>query len=224
MKLNEIFDTKDKSRSTPDLSQHDRPFYSTKQNQLGYGKYSYVTQKKADPHLVTKVQNKAASNLANDGYFSYIKYIVDNKIAQRNPYAPRVYKINKFKDTAGNEKYTIDMEKLVDIEDISGEELAVVYKMITGLESNADDVNALRNKMTFFLGKHLSGDTNNPNLDEVLKIIDYLLRENDDFILDIHDGNIMFRRTPHGVQLVITDPLSQRTRDPLLKKSDWEGA
>src|SRR6478736_4982572 len=133
MKLNEIFDTKTRERKVS-------PKYDIRanipHNKLGTGAYGYAVPSKSDPHMVKKL----ARNYCVRGYYSYqiyIKAIVDEKIAQHNPFAPRVFKFDLLKiddpDLEYKEKYNIDMERLVDMREANVEQL---HAMLASISEN----------------------------------------------------------------------------------------
>ena len=204
MKLNELFDTVERERPTKGIqryTQTDRP-------DDNYGYYSMVRPDKTDPHMVRKTPFRPFKGQTNDAYFTYIKYIVDNKIAQENPYAPRVYKIDKFTDPEnGAMKFNIKMEQLVKLSKLEPEQLVTIYEKITGREVQEDYVNSyvIADFVDGILtGHHLSTDE---QLNDLMKTI-WKIKKQYRFSNDLHHGNMMARITPYGPQLVITDPLS----------------
>ena len=43
---------------------------------------------------------------------------------------------------------------------------------------------------------------------EALSYLKQFMKSADNVMYDIHKGNIMYRRTPHGLQLVLNDPVA----------------
>ena len=211
MKLLEIFDTDTKERTTKDLGKYDKSYYRDYERQnpteIGHGKFSYVKDKKSDPHFVQKVMKKASDDLSGDAYYVYIKTIVDQKIAQHNPFAPRVYKINQFKGTDGKQKYSIDMEKLIPLDDISQPELQEYARRLFDID---DEVNMY--DFSSFVEDAMHGriELKDKNLLKLFNLINSI-KEKYGFYDDLHAANMMFRRGPYGIQLVITDPLAHMT-------------
>lgn len=185
--------------------------------ELGMGGYASVKPHPTDDFLVKK-HHTGPDAAADDGYNAYIKYVIDNDLMD-NPHFPRVYNITKIKDKAGKFIYTYDVEKLNDLNSMTREDYEAIIN--THFNSNAmhfadfdsDSVweNAMR--MAKVVRSGIQSDT--PSYftgsfrDAVKKIIAdryNIRRENGSAVgLDVHAGNIMFRRTPHGPQLVLTD-------------------
>lgn len=208
MKLNEIFDTKTRERETPNIGRYN----GSDAEQSSGGAYGYVVPDKHDSHMVRKRPHGSTNN--NDAYYNYIKYIVDNKIAQHNPYAPRVYKINKFKSSDGRIRYDIQMEKLIDFKKIDKEELITFIKDFVPSDKIPNDLEEYDSYSTAivlagYIEKMYRNNTPiDENMAEIFSIITKLRRELS-AALDLYNtGNTLFRRTPTGLQLVITDPLS----------------
>lgn len=211
MKINEIFDTTNKERTVNDITNYDRDYWSNRQGEIDRGKFSSVLPKKSDPHMVRKIPNKAESELENDAYYVYMNTIVEQKIAQSNPFAPRVYRINRLKSATGK-KYTIEMERLIPIDDIDADELREYGERLFGTPEEDYDY-----AETWYFADKISEiqkygrKSNDENLNSLMDIISNIMKVHLQFLEDIHDGNIMFRRGKTGIQLVITDPLAQQT-------------
>lgn len=226
MKLNEIFDIKITDRKLSKDIDYDK-LYDEQNKKLvdaslggnfkGVGLFGYV-KKGGDPFLINK-KSHMFTNLENDGYFTYIKYIVDNKLSEKNPYFPRVYEIKTFTDNNQNKRYSIKLETLIDLNDLDEDEL---YNLINNLFKDADAhiaemksaTNVKQQKtILFFVLEDLikSSDLNLYSKDELLydaiKII-RTIKASSGFEWDLHAGNMMARRGKTGLQLVITDPLS----------------
>lgn len=173
-----------------------------------------------DPHLIMKKPHDPATK-QHDGYYNYIKYVVDNKIAESNPFAPRVYDVKTVTDIAGKFKYSIKMERLAPIDSFDNE---VVYQIGKRLYGEYFYSYVRKNKVR-------DEGIPVPELTHTLKALSYLIRDNcygkissknkklnqlcntiqglakdTGAILDIHSGNLMIRMSPHP-QLVIVDPL-----------------
>lgn len=220
MKLNEIFDTETRERQVDDLRASDKPYgYSSgKRGELGSGKFSRVKDKKSDPFMVQKIPNKAEDALSNDAYYCYIAVIVKRKIAQENPFAPRVYKINHFLGNDGSKKYTIDMEKLISAKDIGKDDIKAYASTLFADSDGANgsypigDADDLADKVNDIVHGNLStNDQLNSLIDIIKDIKSTATKHNKTFYWDLHSGNMMFRRGKNGLQLVITDPLAQST-------------
>lgn len=173
-----------------------------------------------DPHVMKK-RNFVAQRENDDGYFTYIKDVVDNKIASSNPYAPRVYKVDSIEDASGKSKYDIEIETLQKTDNVPDELISAVASRLFNQTQLDIAVNTLAGVM-----RHISGGpgpgmvlaraieltikqkivSNDSKLNRLCDRIHALMKRND-FELDVHASNIMFRlgATP---QVVIVDPLS----------------
>lgn len=190
-------------------------------NFLGRGKFSTVRNDKTDPHLVKK-SNIAPSEQDDDGdgFNIYIKYIHEQKL-QDNIHFPRVYTAKKISDKTGKYIYKYTLEKLEEWGALSAKEFEyIVENMFDGLASEGQnyDFNDFTTRVRTVkaaskiiqkacLGRDDGLEMLKPDdLYEACLTISNIA-EIYDMRPDVHPANIMFRRTPHGVQLVITDPL-----------------
>lgn len=165
----------------------------------------------ADPHLIQKA-NFRVTQEAEDGYYLYIKYVVDNDLADSNPYFPRVYSIKALKDSTDNIKYKIDLERLVATTTLDKDEIIYVFKKIFvdrlryGMLEDAEITQSS-------LESWIAASVRSP---DKFEFADDLYRQAIEIIfdqgeahgksMDIHYGNFMFRRLSSGLQLVFTDP------------------
>lgn len=174
---------------------------------LGVGAGGYATQK-ADEHEVTKHGKIISQSLDNDAYFTYINTIVNDKTMQDNPYFPKVYNIKVYNQNNKN-SYKIKMEKLININKLSNEEIKAISEKI--MPDNwiamgiGDTVNDLLRYIREFLRKKVS--TKDKEFFDAINSISKIRNDNHDFRYDFHDENIAIRRTSVGPQLVILDPL-----------------
>lgn len=195
---------------------------------LGNGMYAAAIEHENHPGEVTKVSSQI-DDLNRDGYFRYVSNIVKNDRIQSNPYFPKIYKIKIYKTEPTNTAnsayfYTMQMEKLYSVKELSEDEVEmlmdkmfhITHSYKTGQENdhtpNVRDMIATIDyaiSSGFKKVKSVNHSTNlkDPHLKQAILIIKKLVR-NSGLTNDIHGGNLMFRRTSVGVQLVITDPLS----------------
>lgn len=199
-------------------------------NVLGSGFFSRVYKDK-DPHLVTKSTKTDAYNLETyDVYWYYIRKIVESKINEHNPYFPRVYGVTSYKlksptnkIDAKSEMRNAKIEKLESLHSFNRDKELLIPILLRirnkkylmkylNTDENFSDINGL-DIMTFITG-FVRDDIALRNDDE--HIDDKLYLQAIKFIrniskkaynVDIHMDNLMIRRTPYGLQLVITDPL-----------------
>ena len=188
---------------------------------LSYGKksgYYGRVHDGNDPHTVNKVPFRPEVDGA-DGYHEYIKYIVEHKLYDHNPYVPRIYKFKTIKDGKNNIKYKIELERLTPFRDLDKEVVRSIGIKMVGEETFDDyDINWCRS-MGQKHGTHIAVskaleqiindkvETEDANLKEICSIIQTLSYEIGADV-DVHNGNIMIRMSPYP-QLVIVDPLAQ---------------
>jgi hypothetical protein len=186
---------------------------------LGTGVFGTAIEHGNSPGEVTKV-SRPIQSLKHDGYFRYLTTILRSQRLQDNPYLPKIYKIKIYKSVDGEYFYIVKMEKLHNIKNASTKELEAINDRIWNeLPDHSrkdwhEDKDALRYYVTDYLERVIS----NPNLAANIKDDDF--RQALAFVkkaqtngssnrnLDLHDGNVMLRRTSVGAQLVLTDPLS----------------
>lgn len=177
------------------------------------GVYGYVTKPSGDPHMISKRNFDPIED--EDGYYLYIKYIVDNRLYDENPYVPRIYKFRTLEDEYGNFKYDVGMERLTPLRDVDNEVILALGRQIFGQHylENVD-----QHELDRFYNSHMLANSlwhafeHNINkiIDKNLKDLVKVIREIGSFSktsMDIHSGNIMVRFSPYP-QLVIVDPLS----------------
>lgn len=196
MKLNEIYDPE----VVPVLDVGD-----DEAEIMGSGYYARVHASKRDPHMVIKTTDKDT-----DPYDSYVSELLDSEKWKSNPHFPRIYA-----QGTQNKKYV--MEKLVSWQELDRTEL-IDYFMNN---FNEDDFGSDR-EFTSHIAKSRLVDVmaiimdsdnfkeriNNETLLEAVLWVRRLAK----FLhvnFDLHKNNFMWRRGPHGIQLVITDPFSK---------------
>jgi hypothetical protein len=106
------------------------------------------------------------------------------------------------------------MERLTSLSRLSGEECDVISQKLIS-EEKWNELNEYHwdNRKLLLttivseiiaLGDIVSTDKQFREITEIIRS----LKDSNNFQFDIHDENVMIRRTSHGPQLVITDPLS----------------
>lgn len=207
MKLNEIVNTDtDRSMDYPNQETHQK---------IGNGYYANVYQHKDDPHMVTKHAVKD-----DPGYELYMQLLNQNDRMGSNPYFPRIYRTNG---------RVTDIEKLSPITSINSAELAHIISTAFGSVDN------LVNSSTKWFREKLAQVTNKADKQKLLttmlsSALDDMASEKvpvevqskelaqaiqmlqsidtDALYSDISSDNLMIRRGPNGVQLVLTDPIA----------------
>lgn len=180
---------------------------------VGAGQYSSV-KKDRDPHFVQKTSRDFFS-ARHDGYWYFIKNVIDGKLWE-NPYFPRVYQFKKFAK-GDNSHYRVKLETLVDMKELSRQELVAVVARLVG--DDPEDMGIIQpyykdsNIMDLIeeiFARVWNGNASNTmdsNLVSAMKTL-RSMNTGKGYYYDLHKGNIMFRRGPHGVHPVIIDPFS----------------
>lgn len=170
----------------------------TKMNQ---GLYGDVYHHKNKPHEVIKVGGNP-----NDSYSKYIEAV--SELSSSNPYLPRVYKHKKY----GKELYTMEIEKLMPLKDLNIKEIqSILIRLDPKYDTKRFEYQYGEDDIVRAVNRYFWNPEDSKNMDPLFKqaadIITRIEMEHRVAFRDIHKENMMARRTPHGVQLVITDPL-----------------
>ena len=176
---------------------------------LGSGAFANVFLKQADYPSAVKLARFNEECPSKDGYYNYLEAIINID----NPHLPKVMGAVLCKPRECNQYVKVELEPLVSINELELDELVHVLSTSFGMSADSLEYVTFDYLVDEIVTKFARGcrDYNDTycwsaELRDVAVIVSYLMY--DGFILDIHEGNIMFRRTPYGVQLVITDPLS----------------
>jgi len=201
---------------------------------LSAGAYASAYENKTDSSSIFKIgktSNYGYGLPTQDGYLNYINRIKNLKL----PVFPQIYSIEIFQHKADINyspvySYKINMERLYNSSDLNEKEHEFLIYRLLGRELTKEEENTLENmgtrKMWFYADilqslayngkvKQSSGVELNLKISDIhdrylqtaltaIKSVHKVKRVG----MDLHTGNIMFRRTPYGVQPVITDPLS----------------
>jgi hypothetical protein len=196
----------------------------SEKNVLGKGHYSTVSKDKTDPHMVKK-HNIRFDDEGLDTYDQFAQYIINNKLYE-NPYFPKIYQHKTIVDKNENPLHKFQIEKLEEVTNLSIEEIEHIYRIIF---KKPESQKKMADKKYKGFMKHVKKrllaqitsqmraaiEFNNPTdfkdsniVEAIRELHNFLSKECKECELDLHPGNIMARRTPYGVQLVITDPVS----------------
>lgn len=192
---------------------------------LGTGYYSNVRKDKTSPHQVVK---NSSSPSSGDKFQYFARYIAEpGKGRMDNVHIPKIYAIGNYTDKNGSTIQKYKMERLRPLHELSREEVQVMMESLFDLESEefiqsmqeyseATDY-PIKHLMTdyrmlsFFIKKcAMDGDYDgiaSSELIDAIKIVREVVKKTAGYP-DIHDENVMFRRTSVGPQLVISDPIS----------------
>jgi hypothetical protein len=197
------------------------------------GAFSSVKDDKHDPHMVKKYHHGPVgdgspdSEIGEDAYVYFAKWLAKQNVT--NPHLPRIYDIKKIQDSAGKFIYKYQVEKLNSATELGLEELMNVFGQHfvsdTVAQQVADELDfeagvdtpANKKILIHVMGRFCEQmvregckNIKSESLREALGLIQKFLKDHGEkeFSLDIENsGNIMFRRGPHGLQLVLTDPV-----------------
>lgn len=206
-----------------------RKWGSEHPKELGRGAYSIASTDPNDPHMIRKHHTSPLA-ARFDPFLDWVKFLIDNNHLN-NPHFPKFYNIQKITDKHGSYIYSFTMEKLQSLTDknINTEILyAIAERDFTDPDyifenvSRVDSVESIAYEVASKMGNTMENavmrdkvsDIKSESLLEALTIVKEYYDANADVIedlrADIHGGNIMYRRGPHGFTLVITDPFSGR--------------
>ncbi|MCK9369749.1 hypothetical protein M0R04_07585 [Candidatus Dojkabacteria bacterium] len=121
---------------------------------------------------------------------------------QTNPHFPKIYSIKEYQNKGGSSVLIITMEKLYRIPDDN----KLLYYLF-GLMPNDIDLTLSTLLYTFDeleLRKEIATKTQHASLRQALRLLEPLFRH---YLPDIHQYNIMYRKSPRGPTLVFLDPI-----------------
>lgn len=187
----------------------------------GRGNFANVRPDKKDPHMVRKNHHTPIFGDEEDGYVPFINYLIQHKLMGEYVNLPRIYDVKRIASKR-NEGYiySYTLEKLLSFKEVEMDEMNSVINRTLGDKPpkgmpwfNREDAQNTKTLNQWFASQieRSLGDGYNirdPELVKALELIDKVNTDNPNNITDIHGGNIMYRRTPHGLQVVITDPLA----------------
>ena len=211
---------------------------------LGKGVFGTVYTKPRDVETAVKISTLNQGSWDADGYYNYIERVKDLKADTHNPYLPQIYDVERV-EVRGKKPYlVVEIERLYPTKSLSSEEAELVFQNIIGRPITKDDrariqtasgrhwrtgepnpinwIWAARNVMQSIIKQGDWGIWNdysvkNPELKAALDIVADLVKQG--YVLDLHDENYMVRRTPYGVQPVLTDPISFKDPSKIKLKS-----
>lgn len=178
------------------------------QNKGAFAKYD---QLKDEPKMGEKNTHVPSAEDA-DAYYTYAKTIADNDLASSNPYFPRVYGIDVVEDKEGNSTNKVKLEHLKPLTSLRKDELMQMLPRMFDKSVIATyniPPNLVYDGVGMLLRDCLYGkiEAKDENLQEAIEVIKKIMKKYS-YNNDINKNNVMIRRTQHGYQLVITDPLS----------------
>ena len=196
---------------------------SDRVKKLGSGAFSTAYQDKDNPHDVMKGSKQ---QVVPDGYQIFFTALEENPEMQSNPYFPRFRNISRYasKDHRSS-SYMVKVETLEPLQKLTKKELSALLRRILdedGIKQVMDRMKDLESYSWFtaypyhYVTQLAEIMVNHPKkfskhvIDkDFLEAIQFIIQVATDweYHTDLHEGNIMLRRTPYGVQLVFNDPL-----------------
>lgn len=175
--------------------------------ELGRGVFAKVTADKKDPHMVNKrtIQPMGPEHRVKaDGFNQYVRMLKANDVMD-NIHFPKVYKATTSTDKTGTHRDSYTIEVLEKLSSISKEEFEALaercfFRPVYDADALAERVSEAC-ESAYGRKSYIKMET----LLEACEIVERFSHESD-FQLDLHEGNLMVRRTPMGLQLVISDP------------------
>lgn len=190
---------------------------------LGDGSFSRAREDKKNPHSVVK-HSKLPLRF-QEGFNLFATYVATTPGAMDNVHIPKVYKISKYTDKNGKHIDVYDVEKLIDGGSITEKEFKYMLesyfdtsdsKLARIIERNGYTEYVLAEVIEFsVLSDEYAKKIISTELQKAVVIVrnavEYANNNLDTFSVsartDLHNENIMYRRTPFGVQCVISDPI-----------------
>ena len=171
---------------------------------LKSGAYGKIYRNKDDPHQITKVPHVATES---DAYYTFIEYVTKTGIAKTNSHFPRVYDIKTWTDAYDRFKYKIKMEALKHYSEIEDEIQESMLRRYCGISDPNDPFGTLADIIKTAIRFNDYSTIKDKKLIEACEFVSAFLTINDNYILDIHGGNLMIRLSPYP-QLVFVDPVA----------------
>ena len=180
---------------------------------LGTGHFASAYSHKDRPQDVRKVSRQAQAygkgGAGVDGFYHYMKEL-SNHEDNSNPYFPKFRGITIYEDPDGGIVYSAQMERLFPMRKLRRrEKVAVLEKMLGDREeAGVSEFTSISSVIREVIqGYDIKNHVVDEELIKAAEFINHVAKKHK-IGNDIHDDNIMIRRSPYGSQVVITDPLS----------------
>lgn len=222
MRLNEI-EKELKVRSGPGLRASQKKALAVPgAEKLGSGFYGKTYTVPGDVEKVVKYSRLQGRSWDDDGYYRYVTGLRDAKrVSRNNPFLPQIYSVKRLKSPRGIPYLETVMEKLYSFDSLSDDQAKDVLEKLAGEHLSTEIkpfgnwkktlVDVVKQFVVFPDNEvEVEDKTFYINNKEFINAVVILLKYSADFKPDIHGGNLMFRMTPTGPQLVLSDPLSKR--------------
>ena len=205
---------------------------------LGSGAYGTAFAVPGDLETVTKIAQLSNDDWAEDGYYAYVETLRKlSRAAKSNPYLPQIFKARRYEAANGKPYLEVSMEKLTPFKALTADQARSVLEKLAESHYPNNYLKGLykgwKNALASVLARYfywkgtpssvVIGDYHrfgpegpyseggkefkllDPQFHQAAKMIKILGTQ---FSIDMHKGNIMFRMTPTGPQMVFSDPLS----------------
>lgn len=217
MKISDLLDLVERQVAT-ELEQ--RPFHGNLRDSSRGKRSAFASGRpdRSDPHMFQKYNHRplgGRDEYGADGYEAFIRYLLENDID--NPHFPVVYGIKKITDKNGKYINKYNVERLQEFDTLERDDINLIIR--NNFEDMAqgefegmpridmlDTVAALIEDTVSRFPLHINYFRQD-SLKEALEILHNIANAKR-FHVDIHRGNLMVRRGPVGLQLVINDPFS----------------
>ena len=168
------------------------------------GMFSTVKDDRSDPHMVKKYNHRPNRPHREEGFRYFARCIIAEGL--ENIHFPRVYQMGQIEDDRGQTVDTYRMERLVGWHTVTGEEIAASAATIFSSSTPITDHARVARLVEQAIRDHNYNRIISKEFEDACKMIVSMGNDNHEASYDLHAGNMMYRRTPHGLQLVITDP------------------
>lgn len=190
--------------------------------EIGRGISNVVLANKRDPHTIIR-HNSNVVHPSIDSSNVYYNWLAKSKVFNENPFFPRIYEKVTVSDRSGRKLIKYEIEKLSPIEilDIAAMrgltnrlfDQTTITRILRFTASRSswadmdDEERALIILLNCLEDVFFGNPSSDENLNDAMKTIKELSEQNPVTGSDLHRGNVMVRLTPHGPQLVLTDPI-----------------
>lgn len=234
----DFYDYEDNAFYTDDdfRTDNQKNIKSDRVKKLGSGAFSTAYQDKDNPHDVMKGSKQ---QVVPDGFQVFFTALEENPDMQSNPYFPRFRNISRYtsKDHRSG-SYMVRVEKLEPLEKLTKKEMPAILRRILdqdGIDQVMERMKGM-DSLSWFSAqpyhyitslaeimvnhpKRFSKHVIDKDFLEAMQFITQVAADWE-YYTDLHEGNIMLRRTPYGVQLVFNDPLGFSSNKVEMDKPD----
>jgi hypothetical protein len=185
---------------------------------LGQGSFSRASEDKSDPHLIIKSHvTKHAFGGLSDMFDEYAQIVAKEQLWNMVHF-PRVYAIKTYVDPTGATQSQWHMEKLIPMKDPSVNkrelrglcERLFVPDIYAEIKESDFHISEISDQIDIVVTEEVWNSIKDSTFKKACMKLDEIykkLQADDDRVkMDIHDENIMFRRTQYGLDVIFSDP------------------